>query len=372
MNASPRTSAPTPMLDLRRLLEPVEDVLGRFLARKTESTAAGRHLAHLVQPLQGFVDAGGKRIRPLLAMVGWHAAGATGHPATAHHLAASLELFHAFCLIHDDVMDHSATRRGQPTVHRAQADHYRQHPPGTGLRDETGRAADRFGEGAAILIGDLALVWSDELLHAGNPTPAQLQRIRPLLDAMRTEVTLGQYLDLVHTGQETADLHSALTVIHYKTAKYTIERPLQLGAALAGADQALQDALSAYAIPLGEAFQLRDDLLGVFGNPQTTGKPALDDLREGKATALIALTLQHATPAQADQLRLFLGCPTLTDHQAETARRIIQDTGADHTVNTMITERYEQALTALDSAPIAPAATDALRRLADQAVTRTS
>ncbi|WP_405965514.1 polyprenyl synthetase family protein [Streptomyces sp. NBC_00723] len=364
--------APPPTLDLHRLKEPVEQVLNSFLGQKAASTTDEGRLPNLAEPLQDFLAAGGKRIRPVLAMVGWHAAGATGNPRTAHHLAASLELFHAFALIHDDVMDRSTTRRGQPTVHCAQADQYEQRPPGAMSRRLAGTSADRFGEGAAILIGDLALVWSDELLHAGHPTADQLAHVLPLLDEMRTEVTLGQYLDLAHTGYASPDVETALTVIRYKTAKYTVERPLHLGAALTGADQTLLEALSAYAIPLGEAFQLRDDLLGVFGDPALTGKPAMDDLREGKATVLIALTLQRARRAQADQLRLFLGCRTLTEDQADAVRRIVVATDADRTVNHMITERHRKALAALDRAPVDPAAANALRRLADQAVRRTA
>ncbi|MFI5987577.1 polyprenyl synthetase family protein [Streptomyces sp. NPDC051555] len=350
---------PRPQLDLHQLKTAAEDVLTDFLAHKSREAADGSRLPNLGRPLQEFLAAGGKRIRPVLAMVGWHAAGAHGSQQTACHLAASLELFHAFALIHDDVMDHSDTRRGHPTIHRSQA----------AQRGGSASSADRFGQGAAILIGDLALCWSDELLHTGLPAPLQLSAVLPLLDAMRTEVTLGQYLDLAG-NRHSIDVDAALTVIRYKTAKYTIERPLQLGAALAGAPQPVLDALSAYAIPLGEAFQLRDDLLGVFGNPHTTGKPALDDLREGKATVLIALAYRHASREQADQLRHLIGCPDLNEVQARAARRIIRATGADHTVENMITERYDQAMASLDRARFEPAAIQALRSLADSAVKR--
>ncbi|GAA3056957.1 polyprenyl synthetase family protein [Kitasatospora albolonga] len=299
---------PSHELDLPSLRVAVEETLTAFLAEKARTITEGGRLPDLVRPLQDFLTAGGKRLRPLLAMLGWHAAGAPGGPAAALHLAASLELFHAFCLIHDDVMDHSATRRNRPTV---QALHSSQHPPGT-------PAADRFGEGATILVGDLAMFWSQELLHA-----------------MRTELTLGQYLDLTHGGSTDPSIDTAMTIVRYKTAKYTVERPLQLGAALAGADHALLRSLSDFAIPLGEAFQLRDDLLGVFGDPAVTGKRVIDDLREGKATVLIALTLQRATPTQATRLHLLPGRPDLTDAQAESARRIIAATGADRAANDM-------------------------------------
>ncbi|MEV0262868.1 polyprenyl synthetase family protein [Streptomyces sp. NPDC050617] len=193
--------------------------------------------------------------RPLLAITGWHAAGATGPLRAVHHLAASPELFHAFALIHDDVMDRSATGRGRPTVHRSQAAHYDRHTAVPSTR-RAALAAERLGERAAILIGDLALVWSDELLH------------------------------------------------------------------LACADQSLMDTLTAYALPLGEAFQLRDDLLGVFGDPAAIGKSTLDDLREGKNTVLIALTVQDAAPSHRHQLQRLLGKPDLTEGEAEQIRDI--------------------------------------------------
>ncbi|MCC2280859.1 polyprenyl synthetase family protein [Streptomyces sp. ET3-23] len=338
-------------------------VLDDFLDRKAHAA----HTAHLpgeaVQALRAFLHAGGKRLRPVLCAAGWHAADGRGDLRPVLQVAASLETFHAFCLIHDDIMDNSATRRGSPTMHRALAEH---HTPGHG----TARAA-RIGTSAAILIGDLALAWSDELLHTtAGLSGKQLTDILPLIDAMRTEVMYGQYLDATATGHPTTDLDHALAVIRYKTAEYTVERPLHIGAALAGAGPQLLAALSAFALPVGEAFQLRDDLLGVFGDPAATGKPSLDDLRDGKHTALIALPLKRARPAQADQLRLFLGCPTLTDDQARAARRIITDSGAVHTVEEMITKRYEDAMTALDAAPIHPAAKNALHRLADSAVRR--
>jgi geranylgeranyl diphosphate synthase type I len=351
------TSSPA-VLDLSHLRTCIEEVLDGFLSGKAASRAP--HLPDLAAPLRQFVASGGKRIRPVFALVGWHAAGGTGTPRAVRHLGAALELFHAFALIHDDVMDRSDTRRGNPTMHRHFA---RQHPGPAAV-------ADQFGTGAAILLGDLALAWSDELLHTGDLTPKQMSAVLPLLDAMRTEVVVGQYLDLTHSHQQQPDVQSALTVIRYKTAKYTIERPLQLGAAFGGADESLLASLSAYAVPLGEAFQLRDDLLGVFGDPASTGKPALDDLREGKATVLLALALARAARVQADQLRLLLGCPTLTENQAQTARSIITATGALRMVEDMIITRYEQAITALNATPIDPASKHALHHLADLAVRR--
>ncbi|MFF3981052.1 polyprenyl synthetase family protein [Streptomyces sp. NPDC001828] len=347
-------------LDPERLKKPVEEILTDFLTCKSQQITQDG-FPDLAAPIRGLLDTGSKRLRPILALIGWHAASAPGPYRAVHHLAASLELFHAFALIHDDVMDQSDIRRGGPTIHRSFA-HQRSRS------NQTTPASDRFGDGAAILIGNLASAWSDELLHAGHPSRAQLCRIRPLLDEMRTEIALGQFLDLTAAGTPTTDLDTALTVIRYKTAKYTFERPLHLGAALAGADRQLLDALSAYALPLGEAFQLHDDLLGIFGSCAVTGKPALDDLRAGKATVLMAFALTRATRHQSAQLHRLLGCPTLNEEQAATARDVIIATGADHAVHQMISLRYEQALRAVKSAALEPHVADALHQIAHAAV----
>jgi geranylgeranyl diphosphate synthase type I len=335
------------------------------MRRKTITAQAAALPQEVTDTLSALLHSGGKRLRPLLCVLGWHAARGAGSMAPAVQAGAALEMFHAFCLLHDDVMDRSDTRRGQLTAQRTLA-----------ARHAVGRIsadAQHIGACAAILIGDLALTWSDELLresYAGLEQQ-QLARLLSLVDAMRSEVMYGQYLDLIATGRPSTDLDHALLIIRYKTAKYTMERPLHIGAALAGGNDLLMKSLSAFALPLGEAFQLRDDLLGVFGTATETGKSCLDDLREGKHTCLIALALQHAAPEQADQLRLLLGCPTLTEGQAQIARRIITATGAPAMVERMITERFEHAKTALDEAPIPADIRSQLRDLAEQGVWRT-
>src|SRR5213078_2564445 len=185
-----------------------------------------------------------------------------------------------------------------------------------------------FGTATAILLGDLCLVWSDELLHRSGLDPAALVRARPVFDDMRTEVTVGQYLDL-HT-QATGDtsVERAGLVARYKSAKYTVERPLLFGAAAAGAPEPVTRAYSAYGLPLGEAFQLRDDVLGVFGDPAVTGKPAGDDLREGKRTVLVAVTLERATPAGAAAVRRGLGDPRLDERGVDELRAVMRESGA--------------------------------------------
>ncbi|MEV2248384.1 polyprenyl synthetase family protein [Streptomyces sp. NPDC049970] len=289
-----------------------------------------------------------RRAVDTLCVAGWEAAGGTGAPEPVLRAAASLEMFHAFALIHDDIIDASDTRRGRPTVHR------------------------QVSTEAAILIGDLALVLADDLLHSGGLTPAQLAAALPIANTLHADTVYGQYLDISHAKQHTISLDQALAITRYKTTKYTIEGPLLLAAALAGADDTLLSTLTAYGIPVGEAFQLRDDLLGVFGNPHHTGKPSLDDLREGKATVLMALALQRADQAQRRILRHHVGKPNLDHDGADQVRGVLTDTGARTAVEEMITQRRQSALTTLDTSALPTHITAALRSMAVSATSRTT
>ncbi|GLX41874.1 geranylgeranyl pyrophosphate synthase [Streptomyces roseochromogenus] len=352
------------LADAAALCGRITTVLEGFLDDKAQEAAKLGMPPEVTQCLRDFVGVGGKRLRPLLCLTGWQAAGGCGTPEAVVGVAASLEMFHTFCLIHDDVMDDSGSRRGAPTVHRRLA---LRHGPGRSTS-----AAERVGAGCAILIGDLALCWSGELLHAAGLTTAQLGAVLPLVDEMRSEVMYGQYLDVTTAGRPTTDVERALRIARYKTAKYTVEHPLHIGAAVAGATPAVREALSAYALPVGEAFQLRDDLLGVFGTPEVTGKPALDDLREGKHTVLAALALQRADREQRRTLDSLLGSPALDAAGAAHLRAILTATGARGEVEDMIQTRRAQALRVLDTAPFPSAATVSLRQLADSALVRAS
>ncbi|EDY48869.1 geranylgeranyl diphosphate synthase [Streptomyces clavuligerus] len=285
---------------------------------------------------------------------GWQAGGGTGLPDEVVSTAAALEMFHAFALIHDDIMDDSATRRGSPTVHRALADRL-----GAALDPDQ---AGQLGVSTAILVGDLALTWSDELLYAPL-TPHRLAAVLPLVTAMRAETVHGQYLDITSARRPGTDTSLALRIARYKTAAYTMERPLHIGAALAGARPELLAGLSAYALPAGEAFQLADDLLGVFGDPRRTGKPDLDDLRGGKHTVLVALAREHATPEQRHTLDTLLGTPGLDRQGASRLRCVLVATGARAEAERLITERRDQALTALNALTLPPPLAEALARL---------
>lgn len=338
--------------------ESVANFLEKFLTEKKEKAVLPQ-AERLPEILAEFLT-GGKLIRPLLTVTGWVAAGGERDSEQVVQVAASLEMFHAFALIHDDIMDHSELRRGRPTAHRQLSG------------DQQGSGARHFGVGAAILLGDLAFTWSDEILHRADLTPVQFASVFPVISEMRSEVMLGQYLDLRGTGKPTDDVESTLTVSRYKTAKYTVERPLHVGAALAGAGLGTMDAFTAYAIPLGEAFQLRDDLLGVYGDARTTGKSHLDDLRVGKNTTLVALALRAARPEQAALLHELIGNPSLDEGGAEQVRKIFAETGAKDTVEEMIEDRYRESVEALDGAPFAAEAVHALQDLARNATRRTS
>ncbi|NUP22688.1 MAG: polyprenyl synthetase family protein [Streptomyces sp.] len=351
-------------LDLPGIRQAVEAELRTFLRGKIAAAADERLPDVIPRALHDFVLAGGKRLRPLLCVLGWHAAHGDADPRPVIRVAAALELFHAFALIHDDLMDSSAIRRGRPTMHRALADHHRAGP--------AQGDSDRFGANAAILAGDLALAWSHELLHTAGLSSRRLTAVLPVVDAMRTELMYGQCLDLLSTGRLAGDVEEALQVVRYKTAKYTCERPLHVGALLADADPTTLAACSAVALPLGEAFQLRDDLLGAYGRSETTGKSALEDFREGKHTVLLTLALRHTDERQRATLRALIGDRALTDAGAARIRTILTATGARDEIEHMIADRLSQALRALDAAPFRTTTITALRRLAGSMTTRTS
>ncbi|MFC9293731.1 polyprenyl synthetase family protein [Streptomyces sp. NPDC057011] len=333
----------------------VESLLIGFLDEQERTAADLAELTLFTGLLRDLLAAGGKRVRPALCVAGWRAVSDDPPPMAVWLTAASLELFHTFALIHDDIMDRSELRRGRPTAHRVLAKRLAGH-----------RDADALGVHVAMLLGDIALGWSYELLHGADFTAAQLAAVRPVLNALRTETMIGQYLDLAASGRAAPDgaAGTAWRIIRYKTTRYTFERPLQLGALLAGASGEQLDALSAFALPMGDAFQLRDDVLGVFGDPGITGKGTLEDLREGKQTLLITTAYERAAPAQARTLRRLLGNRRLGHQDAATVRRILTETGARDAVEQLIAELGLQALTALDAPVLRPSAAAMLREIA--------
>ncbi len=363
----PETARPptaTHVLDVEQLRSRVDRSLASFLTRQ-RTTVGG--VSPDALPLVEYVAdlaAGGKRLRPAFCYWGWRGAGGPDEDAIVE-AATSLELFQAAALVHDDVMDDSDTRRGLPALHRRFASLHR----GSGWHGD----AERFGTAGAVLAGDLCLAWSDELLSASGLPVAALRRGRAVFDRMRTELMAGQFLDMLEqarAGGGEDPVGRARQVIRFKSAKYTIEHPLLLGGLLAGADGDRLAAYSAYGLPLGEAFQLRDDLLGVFGDPEQTGKPAGDDLREGKRTVLIALALERASADQAATVRRLLGDPRLDSGGVAALRQILVDTEAQQRVERLIGENVAAAREALAAAALPEPARHVLGGLVEAATAR--
>jgi geranylgeranyl diphosphate synthase, type I len=352
----------TSPLDRAGLRVRVDKALTAFLAgQRGRLLAIDDTLVDVADTVESFVLGGGKRLRPAFAYWGYRGAGGADADSVVAAVSA-LELVQAGALIHDDLMDRSDTRRGEPSVHRRfEARHAAEAWRGDG---------GLFGANAAVLLGDLAFMWSDEMLHTSGVTPGVLARARPVFDEMRTEVTVGQYLDVLMPVTGDTSLQRAGKVARYKSAKYTVERPLLLGAALAGAPRPVAAAFSAYGLPLGEAFQLRDDVLGVFGDPGQTGKPAGDDLREGKRTYLIAAAFEALGKTAVDELDLALGDPDLDDDAVARLRAMIADSGALARTEARITTLTDSALAALDAAPLDPEAKTTLLDLAHAATRR--
>lgn len=348
MTASVR-SVPVPS-SLRTVAERVEkrltEVLEAELARWTD---LDEDLAEPLLALNQLVMAGGKRLRPAFCYWGYVGAGGDGNHRIVVDAGAAFELLQAFALVHDDVMDGSSIRRGARTAHLE----FGAHHEGEGWRGE----ARRFGEGVAILIGDLAHVYAD-LLLAGAPDAA----LR-VWNELRIELNIGQYLDMLGTARGDTDHAGARRIARYKSGKYTIERPLHVGAALAGRFEELSRPLSAYGDPLGEAFQLRDDVLGAFGDSEITGKPVGDDLREGKPTPMLALAVARASGADARLLER-VGAPDLTGHEVVALQEVLVHTGALAELEESIEALAEEAISAIEVAPVTPAARVALVELA--------
>jgi len=316
-----------------------------------------RHLDDaIVTPLEdlaAFVAGGGKRIRPAYCHWGFVAGG--GDPASDDALAAccAVELLQAFALVHDDVMDGSPTRRGSPTVW---ARYIERHRAGGWQGEDR-----RFGEAAAILVGDIAMVMADRQMHGVAPAG------RAVWDRLRTELNYGQYLDVLGTARGDVSVEGARTIMANKTAGYTVVRPLQLGAAVAGAAE-LAPALAAHGMPLGLAFQLRDDLLGAFGDEAKTGKPVGDDLREAKPTVLLARARAGADAAQ--QRLLERVGHTVTPEEVAGIQQVMVDTGAVEACESEIICLLDEATEAIDAIPDRNGSRAALRALADFVVAR--
>jgi geranylgeranyl diphosphate synthase, type I len=373
---------PRPRAGGDALVSAVDGTLAGFLTSQiAQLDAVDPELGAFARTTRDLVLAGGKRLRPTFAYWGWRGVVGPDEPVDPVLPAlGALELLHTFALVHDDVMDNSATRRGVPTAHQIFA---AQHA-GAGRHGD----AHQFGSASAILVGDLCMVLADQLLSRAALPPATLFAVRRGYDRMRIEAVAGQYLDVLgETAPESWSVERALLVARHKTASYTVQRPLQFGLALAGPGNArraeIDEAYDRYGQAVGEAFQLRDDLLGVYGDPAVTGKPAGDDLRSGKPTALLMLARQLATPAQRAALAIDPAGAVIPangpggPHSAEASdadvarlAQVIADTGAPDHVEELIRQRVAEGVATLAAAPIDDHARAALTDLAVTATHR--
>ncbi|MEO7587301.1 MAG: polyprenyl synthetase family protein [Arachnia sp.] len=349
------------------LLDAISQELTRFLDGQQATTSAV--VTGELLDLARTFTAGGKRLRP--AFCYWGHVAAAGYPSDPTGLlqaSASLDLLHVSALVHDDIIDASDTRRGIPAAHHQFAAHH-------ALRHGRGDAAT-FGTAAAILLGDLLLMWSVELFEDSHLAPGAMARARTLLAAMRTEVVCGQYLDVGASFGVTdatdleAELDVARRILEYKTARYSVLRPLQVGAALGGGDTHLEAVLGEVGSLVGRAFQLRDDVLGVFGDPAVTGKPAGDDLREGKRTVLVLTALQRADARQRTALDDALGNLSMSEGQLTAARAAIEATGALAESERFIADDVDRAVATLRTTPMTDDGRTALVRLAQLSAQR--
>ena len=349
-------AAPQSLLDVASRVDTRLEVL---LAVERERWA--KVDADLVPPIDEIarlVLAGGKRLRPAFCFWGFIGAGGDPTDELVIDAGAALELLHAFALFHDDVMDGSLTRRGEPTTNaKFEANH--------GANKLAGESR-RFGDGVAILVGDLAYVYSDQLMRNASP------QAWTIWNELRIELNFGQYLDMLGSAMNERRREKAERICRYKSGKYTIERPLHLGALLATPTRGdeLTSVLSTYGLPLGDAFQMRDDVLGAFGDTAITGKPVGDDLREGKPTPLMAIATARANAAQLKELQL-VGNQDLTPEQIACVQEVIRETGALDELEVVITRLTDEAIAAVQNVPFAQSVRDELITLAEYVSWRT-
>lgn len=367
-------SSPVDLADVRRRIdEALADLLDE---RSAHLTALGSDLTPVADALVEFCR-GGKRIRPLFAYCGWRAARTHGDgndsgnsngdlpdDQSVIRAVASLELIQAAALLHDDIIDESDSRRGKPSIHRSFEQQHRS-------AQYAGDAA-KYGVASAILMGDLALIWADAMVQSSGIDDAALLRVRRELDLMRIEVMAGQFLDVLEQARPAEPeraVASALRVAELKSASYTVARPMLIGAAIADASDDVRAAYATFGHHVGIAFQLRDDLLGVYGDPQVTGKPAGDDLREGKRTVLVARAIAHLGD-HAAELSADLGRNDLSTDDIERLRSLISDSGAVSDIEQLIDEHSTAARSALTAVPLDADGRTALDALVDAATRR--
>lgn len=329
--------------------------------RRKEFAEISKEATELVNEIERFMLAGGKRARPAFLYSGYIASGGKAHDAVVF-ASMCVEFLHTFALIHDDIIDRSDTRRGRETSHKAFEGLYKAKK----LRGD----GSQFSLSAAVLTGDLAAAFAENVL-TNSPFPQErIKRARWFFDQMKAQVIAGEYLDVLGGYKKRLSEEEVLNVLEYKTAKYTVERPLQIGAMLAGAEVEILEAFTAYGIPLGQAFQLQDDILGTFGDPTELGKPVNSDIREGKKTVLIAKAYEWAESYQKKILDEVLGNQESSKSEIDKVREIIYKVGAYDYAVRLSHKLIEQAKDALNSAKLEEEGKDYLLAAADYLLSR--
>ena len=349
---------------ITQIREAIDSELIEFTRVKADQlNSIDSHLAPVAEALTDFITDGGKRFRPIFAYLGYLGTGATPNQKSLKACAA-LELVHVCALIHDDVMDGSDSRRSKPALHKRFEELHK--------ANNFSGDSEKFGVAAAILLGDLALSWSDEMLSDAGISSADASRAAPLFYEMRAELMAGQYLDVLEGAIASSNLERSRKIARFKSGKYSIERPLQFGAALAGEFPHLQKIFSSYGLPLGEAFQLRDDILGVFGDSSETGKPSGDDIREGKRTVLMAIATSKVSDSTHSLLETALGNPNLDSVQVAQIQKLVKDSGALDECEKLIQQLLQEALAALEHPALNVDVSNLLRDMAVAATKRKS
>jgi geranylgeranyl diphosphate synthase type I len=341
------------MSSTSELIARVDALLAQTLTEHQHRWSSLQQDLHVIfEEIQALVLGGGKRLRPQFSHWGWVAAGGDPAAPESTHIGAAIELLHAAALFHDDIIDDADTRRSRQSSHKSfSANH---------LANGWVGESRRYGEGSAILIGDITYVVSDSLTDSLSPAA------RLIWHDLRLEMNIGQYLDVLGSARQTRDVAEADLICRMKSAKYTIERPLHLGAVAAdpGRGSALMPMLSAYGLPLGDAFQMRDDILGAFGDTAVTGKPVGGDFREGKPTPLLARACAAATTQQTAVLNM-VGAPELSDDDISKIQQVVIETGALQAMEDVISANHSEAIAALKKNEMQGESFDALVHLAD-------
>jgi len=348
--ASRAESAPSFPELLERFRSDLSRRLEEFLEEKRETGRGKGSDRELVDTVGRLIRGGGKRLRPALARYTYRACGGKSGERI-FPVAMSLELLHTYLLVHDDIMDHAEVRRGQPAAHVSFRERHR-------TNGWEGDAGD-FGRSVAILVGDLAYTWANELYLRARRRGAEDEGVDwTAVDACFSttceEVIRGQYLEMLLPNRRNPDEDELLRVLRLKSGRYSVERPIELGARLAGAGEETRALLATYGRAMGEAFQLQDDVLGVFGRPEAVGKPVGSDLREGKHTLLVHHTLRRADEQGRRRLRRILGSSGVDRAGVEEARAVIRESGGLEAVREMIDERRAEAAAALDGLSLDP------------------